>query len=244
MKYCTNPACDPTFLYGESRSVCPFCHTRLANTSSGQTRPATVIRTAENIAMEMDEDIHREERLFEFAKTTWKGVRYHGRIAEIERHEVFNSKWHKFFNAIFRGEPFQLAHQTSEYTIRIESIQEDYPTEVADVCLYGNYLGRMHVGDEVEVDAKDLGNRRIGRSVYNHTTCSVVRPGLQIPAGVIRILVFFIAFTAISLVVELFNLIRSGAILQGIVAIVSLILPFLIAGGILWYLIRALFRRE
>ncbi|MBO4474697.1 MAG: hypothetical protein J5750_07305 [Clostridiales bacterium] len=206
--------------------------------------PVAVIRTAENLVMELEENGHRAEQPVEFAISNWRGVRYHGRITEIERHEIFNSKWHKFCNALFRGEPFQLAHQTSEYTIRIENIGEDYPTEVADVCLYGNYLGRMHIGDEVEVDAKNYGNRRVGRSVYNHTTGSVVRPGLQIPAGTIRIFFSLIMLVMFSLVVSLFNLVRSGELLQGLIAVVSMFLPFLIAGWILWYLVRGLLRRE
>ena len=76
------------------------------------------------------------------------------------------------FNTIVRGEPYQFAHQTVEYTIRVENIANGISTEVTDFCLYGNYMGRLQVGDEVIVKARNLRDRRVIKSIYNQTTSS------------------------------------------------------------------------
>lgn len=71
----------------------------------------------------------------------------------------FTAGAHKLFNALVRGEPYQFAHQTLEYTVRVEPITDGVPSEVTDFCLYGNCLGRIQIGDEVRIRAKEQGGQ-------------------------------------------------------------------------------------
>lgn len=237
MKYCPNPACDPSFFYGSTKSVCPFCHTSLSERIDND-RVVRPIITPENIYINEDNVHPGEEDVRESFSTRIRGgIRYHGRITEIEHHEVFNSKWHKIFNSLFRGEPYQFAHQTSEYTVRIEDITDGYPDDVADVCMYGNYLGRMHVGDEITVNTKVYRNRRVAKSVYNHTTDSGVRAGLQLPAGLIRAIAIGMV-TAVSLILAaIFVVIRTGALTDWLASLFASLLPVIIVGIVIFEMV-------
>ena len=160
MKRCSNPNCDSAFLYGEDKEVCPFCHSELVHNLDNAVihlQPADRIPGLEPVRNQAAQFIHENLSTMEC----------HGRIVEIDHQELFNSKRLKLINTIFRGEPYQFAHQTIEYTIRVESLSDDYPPEVRDFCLYGSYLGRMQVGDEVQIKAKNLKHRRIVKSIYN-----------------------------------------------------------------------------
>ena len=164
----------------------------------------------------------------------------HGRVSEIDRQEVFFGSTLKLFNALFRGEPYQLAHQTIEYTIRVEPITDGVPTEVTDFCLYGSFLGRLQVGDEVIIRARDCGDRRVATHIYNQTTGSVVRPGFQIGAGLIRGLAAFLTILLVWLVWGAVELIRSGAILALVLGLVSALMPLLICLAGLWIMVGSI----
>ena len=86
-----------------------------------------------------------------------------------------------------------------EYTIRVEDITNGLATETTDFCLFGNYLGKFHIGDEVIITAKNMRNRRVATSVYNATTNTMVSPGFQIPAIAVRGMVSLGALLVIAL---------------------------------------------
>lgn len=177
----------------------------------------------------------------DFINTYFGGMECQGRITEIEHQELFYSKWHKFVNAIFHGEPYQLAHQTIEYTIRVENITSGFPTEVTDFCLYGNYLGRLQVGDEVNIKAKKIRDRQVVSTIYNETTASFVHPGMQIPAWVVRSAFLFILIAIVSLIYEIVWLFQCGAVTAGIIGFLTAFMPILIILYGIWSAIRSVF---
>ena len=236
MKHCANPECDSTFIFSDSRTVCPFCHGALESNSSSQGVPATL----ESILMNNEIGSVQTNPSIPFARRIPGGYMFHGRITELENHEVFNSKWHKIFNSLVRGEPYQFAYQTSEYAMRIENISDGYSTETTDICLFGNYLGRIHVGDEVEVSVKDYRSRRVARLLYNHTTGSFVKPGLQISSTVVRVIAIGIIAVVTFILVGLIWLIKSGILLEGILSLIMSLLPTLIIALIIWGFINSL----
>ena len=140
MKKCVNPACLADFAFDDSMTNCPFCHSRLESCGGTDAPP---------LVPPLDYGIPRSEPAEEhpFVQRQLGRMECHGQVSEIDRQEVFFGSKLKLFNALLRGEPYQLAHQSIEYTIRVEPITDGVPTEVTDFCLYGSYLGRLQVGD-------------------------------------------------------------------------------------------------
>lgn len=237
MKRCSNTNCDSRFLYGNEKLECPFCHSRLENSISFNTATHSEIMTLDQI---LEENNIASENHPLFSRRISGGIECHGRIVEIEHHGVFNSKWHKIFNAIIRNEPYQFAHQTAEYTIRVENIADEYPAEITDFCLYGNYLGRLQVGDEIIIRAKDYRDRRVVKSIYNQTTSSVVKPGVQIPASLFKIIAVLAIVVIITLICKIVWFIKSGAAVDGLTVLVSALMPIIIVLFGIWIIIRSI----
>lgn len=230
MKKCVNPACLADFAFDDSMTNCPFCHSRLESCGSTDAPP---------LVPPLDYGIPQAEPAEEhpFVQRQLGRMECHGRVSEIDRQEVFFGSKLKLFNALLRGEPYQLAHQSIEYTIRVEPITDGVPVEVTDFCLYGSFLGRLQVGDEVVIQARDRGDRRVATHIYNQTTGSVVRPGFQISAGLIRGLAAFLALLLVWLVWGAVELIRSGALLDLVLGLVSALMPLLICLAGLWIMV-------
>ena len=241
MKRCPNPSCESTFLFGNDRVTCPFCHSRLVENIATPDFESQTILTPDRVVLG---DTAEDRDEVEFVREYTGYMECHGRIVEIDHQEVFNSKLHKLFNSVLRREPYQLAHQTIEYTIRVENITEGFPTDTTDFCLFGSYLGRLQVGDEVVVRAKKLRDRRIVKSIYNETTNSVVRPGFQIPAGLIRGGILFAMITLIALICGLVWMVKSGAAAAGLLAIIAALMPLVLICVGIWLLFRSVFPRR
>lgn len=135
-----------------------------------------------------------------FMEVSGNTIKCHGRIIEADHHELFYSKFHKIVNSLFRGEPFQFGHQTLEYLVRVEEVGSTYSTQCTDFFLYGNYMGRLVPGDEVEIIAKNKGGRRVVKKLFNVSTNSTVRPDIQLPAGLIQTLALVLLFLIIMLI--------------------------------------------
>ena len=237
MKRCTNPNCETSFLFGDDKVNCPFCHSRLADSQTaagGGGGHRGVMPDAVNIN-------RNNRRTHDFIRETRGTVECRGRITEIEHQELFNSTKHKLFNSLIRGEPYQLGHQTMEYTIRVESITEDYPGEVCDFCMYGNYLGRLHVGDEVIIKAKRAGDRRIVKSIYNATTSTSVNPGIQIPSAFVRGGVAMLALMLVALIVSIVQMFESGAAGAAAVSVLTAFMPLIIICVGVYILFKSIF---
>lgn len=165
-------------------------------------------------------------------------IKCHGRITEIEHHEVFYSKLRKTINSLFRGEPYQFGHQTAEYVVRVEELAGGFTAQTMDFFLFGNYMGRLHPGDEVVIVAS-FSERNVVKSIYNVVTDSDIKPGLQLSAAFIRFMHICLAFLLIAAVTWGYQLVISGQIYR-------YVLPVgLIGAGILAFrhLKRKLFRK-
>ena len=238
MKKCPNPECNSHYLYGADRTVCPFCHTALVDSgaapASGHILPPDRIPVPENDRAQAEPFL--QERL--------DGLECHGRITELEHQELFHSKRLKLMNSLFRGEPYQLAHQTLEYTIRVEELTDDYPAQCQDFCMYGSYLGRLQVGDEVRIRAKNYGDRRVVKAIFNCTTGSEVRPGFQLSSGLVRVLAAVIVLGIFALVAGLIYFFTSGAFLKLLEALFMAIAPSLILIVLIVWLVKRCFSRR
>lgn len=240
MKRCLNPNCESTFLFGNDKTVCPFCHSVLAENMNDDLHPPWII-PPDTIFEGNDRE---QNGNVNFIRSRLGGIECHGRIIEIDHQALFNDKKHKLFNAVFRGEPYQLAHQTIEYTIRVENITDDISDEVTDFCLYGSYLGRLQVGDEVLVKAKNFRDRRVVKSIYNETIGTTVKPGLQIPAEIIRGIILVFLFILLALMCGIVWMFKSGAIAVFVSALIAAIMPIVIVCIGFWWIVKSIFRRH
>ena len=234
MKKCSNPNCESSFLFGDNKTTCPFCHAPLIN-NDGAAVTHQLITPVDSLFNSEPEENHP------FIKRSLGSIECTGRIIEIEHQALFYSKLHKLFNTIIRGEPFQFAQQSVEYTIRVEPIVAGIPTEVTDFCLYGNYLGRLQVGDEVRIKAKDCGHRRVVRSIFNLSTNSPVKPGLQISASIIRASLFAVLVAFVMLVYLAVQFVASGVAAALLISLLAAVMPFIICVMGLWFLFRSIF---
>ncbi len=241
MKRCPNPDCEPAFLFDPSRVVCPFCRTVLVDSAAGAGPGGAAILPPDRAHVREPERREAEE---DFLRQSGLSVECHGRISEIEHQELFNSKRHKLANALFRGEPYQLAHQTIEYTIRVEELSEGIPERVTDFCLFGSYLGRLHVGDEVTVRARDLRDRRVVKRIYNRTTGSVVKPGIQIPAWLIRAVLLFAVLASCLLMCAVVYAFRSGLAAAWLKGLLIMCLPTIVMILLAVFFLRSPFRER
>lgn len=104
MKRCSNPNCETLFLFGDDKVICPFCNSKLVKnmiTNDVQTQP---ILPSDRVTMEDDMDNRKETFICDHLRT----LECYGRIVEIDRQELFNSKWHKLFNSLLRGDHINL----------------------------------------------------------------------------------------------------------------------------------------
>lgn len=233
MKRCSNPNCKSAFLFGDSKTTCPFCHAPLTS-NDGAALTHQLIPPVDAFFDSEAEETHP------FISRTLGRIECTGRIIEIEHQALFYSKFHKLFNTIAKGEPFQFALQSVEYTIRVEPIAEGVPAEVTDFCLYGNYLGRFQVGDEVHIQAKDYGHRRIVKSVINLSTGSPVKPGLQISASIIRFFLLFIVVAFILVIYQAVQFLASGVATALFISLIAAVMPLILCGVGLWLLFRSI----
>lgn len=240
MKRCTNPNCESSFLFGNNKTNCPFCHSPLVSVEEAA--------SAQQLITPIDavfEDIGAEATPAFITRYNGR-MECTGRVVEIEHQALFYGKFHKLFNTIVRGEPFQFTHQSVEYTIRVEPITDGIPSEVTDFCLYGNYLGRLQVGDEVRIKAKDCGHRRVVKSIANLTTSSAVKPGFQISAALIRGLLLAVLLMFVVFACGTVQFVTSGAASVLLVSLLTAVMPIGICMIVLWLLFRSAFpsRRE
>ncbi len=139
-------------------------------------------------------------------------IKCHGRITEIEHHEVFYSKLRKIINSLFRGEPYQFGHQTAEYVVRVEELTGGFTAQTIDFFLFGNYMGRLHPGDEVVIIASASAKRNVVKSIYNVVTDSDIKPGLQLSAAFIRFIYICLALLLIAVATWGYQMVVSGQI--------------------------------
>ena len=225
MKQCKNPYCECEQTFSDTVQLCPFCGSALSPEGEDE---SPQLHTAEELpTMPASAAAQPLVTAGAFGRKVLRG-----RLVEMDHNSLFHSSFHKWCNAVFAGEPWQLAHQSQAYTLRIEEITQDgIPGRVTDVCAFGEYLGRLSIGDELEIHCKGGKDRRVAQKILDQTTGSVVRPGLQLPALFVRVFSLILALLASAAV----NFVASGAILSwalgGIVALLGLLWKLLSAFG-------------
>ena len=247
MKKCPNPNCGSDFVYADddSKTLCPFCHSKLIVFDNAADYAGDDMGNSGNIYSGEYELAFEEKQDIKFiSKRKFHRTQIcEARIVEIEHQEMFRSKWMKIFSALLHAEPYQFAHQVSEYTLRVENITDDYPANVLDFHLFGNYLGRFNAGDHVIINYVDQRDRRVAKKIYNATTSSTIKPGLQIPALVIRFFFLLINLLLISFIVEMCQIFHSASLFEDKIypALTSILIIIL---GI-WFLISTrVYRRR
>lgn len=100
------------------------------------------------------------------------------------------------------------------------------------------------MGDEVVIKAKDYSDKRVVREIYNSTTASMIRPGFQIPAGLIKVCVWGVLAIIVALMCTMVWLFKSGAIVTCIAIVGAAIFPILIFAFGVWLLFRSVFPRR
>lgn len=228
MKQCKNPYCECEQTFSDAVKLCPFCGSELSP-AGDEKQPQ--LHTAEELPVLSAADSAPPL----VTDGVWGRKVLRGRLAEIDHNSLFYSTFHKWCSAVFFGEPWQFAHQSQTYTLRIEEITRDgVPGRVLDVCAYGcDYMGRLCIGDELEIHCTGGKNRRIAKKILDKTTGSVVRPGLQLPALFVRVFSLILALLAIYFVSAAVNFVASGAILSWALGVIVALL------GLLWKLLSA-----
>lgn len=239
MKRCPN--CNDFALYDDNMTSCPICDGKLVSykrsgSSSSLNSSREPVRPNSAVQQTSDEDRNPE---FE----TISGFRYHyrGIITEIDPHSRLHSRFKKWTNSIFRGEPYQLGNTSHDSVIRIE---EFHSGRVAgrkrDLIFFGDVEGRFKIGDDVSISAKKRGDRYIVTRMYLNETESAVRPGFQIPAIVVAGLTLAVIALIIFLVSGIINFVSSGtfiALLERAIIVIVIIVA-------LFGYIRSRFRRR
>lgn len=162
----------------------------------------------------------------------------HGRVLEVDHHELFYSKYHKIANSILRGEPYQYAHQSIEYRVRLGNLSYGRSTDYRDYNLFGNYLGMIKPGDEVKFRVRK-GPREKVVAIYNCTTGRQLRPSIQLSAGVVRLFAVLVTALLAGGVYGVYYLITSGVLWH----ILMKILYGLIGMGLVLWIYDLLFFR-
>lgn len=248
MKRCPN--CNDFALYDDNVSTCPICDSNLVtysrngststtSTGTGTTRTREPVRPntetqRTNTANATQQTAPEFERI--------SGLRYHyrGIITEISSHARLHTRLKKWVNAVFRGEPYQLGHTSHETIIRVEEFHNGRVAgRKRDLVYYGDVEGRFNYGDDVSITAKRRGDRYIVTNMYLNETESRVRPGPQIPAGIIAILSLILLVVAIYLIGGIIAFITSGALF----VLFEKAITIIIVVAVLWWIVRGLFRR-
>ena len=112
---------------------------------------------------------------------------------------------------------------------------------MTDFCLYGNCLGRIQIGDEVRIRAKEQGGHRVVKSIYNLTTGSEVKPGLQLSATAIWLTLGLLAALLAALACTVVYLFRSGVVAAFLLALLAACMPLFIMLIGFWILFRSVF---
>ena len=248
MKKCPN--CNDFSLYDDNVLTCPICDSNLVtynrngststtSTGSGTTRTREAVKPntetqRQNTANATQQTAPEFERI--------SGLRYHyrGIITEISSHTRLHTRLKKWVNAVFRGEPYQLGNTSHETIIRIEEFHNGRVAgRKRDLIYYGDVEGRFNHGDDVSITAKRRGDRYIVTNMYLNETESIVRPGSQIPAGIISILSLLLLVAAIYLVSGIIAFINSGALF----VLLEKAITIIIVVAALWWIVHDSFKR-
>lgn len=223
MKQCTNPSCNTNYLFSDRYRECPFCHMTLRSIQEEQESHFT---GGQNRFTRMVTEAAAESP---FLEQRGRKVICCGRVTELDADSVFQTKKQKLFQTFWYGEPYQMSQQSVHTVLCVEEIGAGMAGQVRDFTMYGSIAGKVHVGDEVQIHARQAGGQRVITSLYNQTTESPVYARLLIPAFLLRWAILSILLLVLAFVYMIYDFFHSGAagalaeVLIGPVAICGII---------------------
>lgn len=231
--------------YEDRFELCPTCGERLCQVDDRDDvgEGAAPFSHTESTGHRSD---HRNSITFE--ETRGADVIINGAVAESSTQQYYQSKFSKFIRALFSGEPYQLSHTTLETVFRVEEhVEYGYPEQARDITLYGNAQNIFAVGDDVTVTARRVGERLIARKILNHSINSEVHVQPNIPAGVVRLFMFF-AFLIVAVVIYKITAVDYAAVGSNIgkalLSCLYAILPTIIGIWVFWKILKGLFSNK
>ena len=236
MKRCPN--CNA--FYEDQFNTCPTCGGSLYSVVNSDNSNNTTFTHAGNTNPSAT-----QHTMIIFEEASGTNVIINGAVTESSTQQYYQSKFSKFFHALFSGEPYQLSHTTFVTIFRVEEHAEyGYPEQARDITLYGNAQNIFAIGDDVTVTARNVGNRLVARKVFNHSINSTVHIQPNIPASVIRAFML-IAVLIVEVVVYKIATIDYAAVGSSVgktlMSCFYAVLPTIIVIWVIWILIRSLF---
>lgn len=220
MKQC--PRCLGLELYDNEETTCPHCGATLVQYVRASNRArsgSTAHATSDAVQPPNRTNEHRQATAPTFESRNGNTTSYRGVVVSLSPTSRFMSRFVKWLNAVFKGQPYQLGNPVHETVIRIENItHERIPDRMRSLVFYGQ-TGEVDIGDDVTMTVIEQGGRLVVKKLHINDTGADVRADGQISANVIRLL------TLISVVL--------------VILFISLIISFFTSGGI-WSLLNAL----
>lgn len=237
-------------MYDDSYNICPTCGVRLSAFSGNEAHPAQ--RNTQNVNTGTYHTgtyyggitaQQRNQPEYRFVEQDGSTVVFNGAVAEANTQQFYQSKLTKILRAVFSSEPYQLSHTSYLTVFRVEEHSiNNYPEQAQDIVLFGGIQNVFAPGDDVTVRTKRKGNRYIAKSIYNHSINSNVRLEANIPAGVVKFL-FWVLVLAVFWIIYSIATMNYAAIGQAIVQFIASLIPTIFAIAILWYIIKAFFKK-
>ena len=199
MKQCLE--CQGLELYDDVEMYCPHCNAVLVPYVRNNRRQSAGMVNNEPIRPRMQNQTEKYAEAPVFESYSGGRLVYRGTVVSITPTSRFMTRFMKWFNAIFRGQPYQFGNPVYETVIRIEEISRlRIPDQMRSIVYYGE-PGELNVGDDITVSAVRRTGRLVARDLVINDIESVIRPYNQISALAVRILslmavLFFIFLTA------------------------------------------------
>ena len=250
MKQCPN--CKGLELYDDAETNCPYCGTGLVRyeRQNGRTVGDTRYANDEPVTpRSRREGRTRAADTPEFVQQAGRKYSYRGRVVSISPTSRFMSRFEKWFNAVFRGLPYQIGNPVYETNIRIEEIKwSRIPEQAQNLAFYGD-PGELDVGDDVSVTAVRKNNRYVVKNITINDVNGSVRMRGLVPAALIRAITLCAVLLIVVLTAGIVSFFSTGgfwtllgAIASGIVLILSKIIaalaPIIILVIVFWLLIK------
>ena len=219
MKQC--PSCQGLELYDDEVLRCPYCNTVLVPyIRNNRARSSdAAYETGEPVRPRGSSYSGTQAEDPEFEHRNGSYYAFRGIVVSISPTSRFMRNSVKWFNAVFRGQPYQVGNPVHETIIRIEEISHSrIPNQMRSLVYYGE-LGELDVGDDVTIRAVRRNDRLIVKDLVINDIETLVRAHGVLSSAAVRML----SFIAIGLIVLLF----------------AMIISFFTSGGI-WRLLSAL----
>ena len=244
MKKCTH--CNDFAIYEDSVQKCPICSNTLVDYFSDKPPVPPQPEPKPVKGDDLTRPVNTYQPIPPFERRRGRHYVYRGTVSEIHPQSRLHSRGKKLVNSIFIGEPYQFGNTSQETIFRVEELHsEGFSVQSRDCVFYGDVEGRFNYGDDVTVTTKRVRDRYIVTDMFLNETNSRVRPGAQIPAGVVRLLAVLALVLAVLLVIGIISFIAGGGLMvifSGIISIIMKFLPYILLIAGVYFLIRYLIR--